>query len=204
MRRFIDALRGKIPQDKSDRLEMLLIRLDRQEIRVNHPDYLHELRTILGNEHDEVVVHTIIQLLVDQTHPPDNQIMNASLRTLIDAIRGKIPQHKCNALEILLNQLEKREIRLSCDEYLHEVRSIIGVEHYGVVEHMLKQLHSDKIENVRRIATSINSDKKYLLVQHFRYCNDKQCITCREIRKRMHRKLGEIAAQGRNHYLPGK
>ena len=52
--------------------------------------------------------------------------MSVSLPDLIRAIRGMIPTEKCNLLEDLVQKLQRREVRLNRQEFLHQVRDIAG------------------------------------------------------------------------------
>ena len=52
--------------------------------------------------------------------------MSVSLPDLIRAIRGMIPTEKCNLLEELVQKLQRREVRLNRQEFLHKVRDIAG------------------------------------------------------------------------------
>jgi hypothetical protein len=49
-----------------------------------------------------------------------------SLPELIRAIRGQIPDKKCDLLEDLVLKLQKRELRLNRQEFLHRVKDIAG------------------------------------------------------------------------------
>ena len=65
--------------------------------------------------------------------------MSVSLPDLIRAIRGMIPTEKCNLLEELVQKLQRREVRLNRQEFLHKVRDIAG-EDAPALRQALKQL----------------------------------------------------------------
>jgi len=68
---------------------------------------------------------------------------SVSLPDLIKAIRGQIPADKCDLLEDLVQKLQKREVRLNRQEFLHKVRDIAG-EDAPALRHALKQLAVDR------------------------------------------------------------
>mmetsp|Transcript_30805 Transcript_30805/g.80137 ORF Transcript_30805/g.80137 Transcript_30805/m.80137 type:complete len:1263 (+) Transcript_30805:33-3821(+) len=51
---------------------------------------------------------------------------SVSLPDLIRAIRGQIPNEKCDLLEDLVQKLQQRELRLNRQEFLHRVKDIAG------------------------------------------------------------------------------
>jgi hypothetical protein len=51
--------------------------------------------------------------------------MSVRLPELIRAIRGQIPNEKCDMLEDLDRKLQKRELRLNRQEFLHRFKDII-------------------------------------------------------------------------------
>ena len=65
--------------------------------------------------------------------------MSVSLPDLIRAIRGQIPNEKCNLLEELVQKLQRREVRLNRQEFLHKVRDIAG-DDAPALRQALKQL----------------------------------------------------------------
>ena len=64
---------------------------------------------------------------------------SVSLPELIHAIRGQIPNEKCYLLEDLVQKLQKREVRLNRQEFLHKVRDIAG-DDAPALRQALKQL----------------------------------------------------------------
>ena len=69
--------------------------------------------------------------------------MSVSLPDLISAIRGQIPNEKCNLLEELVQKLQRREVRLNRQEFLHKVRDIAG-DDAPALRSALKQLAVDR------------------------------------------------------------
>jgi len=69
---------------------------------------------------------------------------SVSLPDLIKAIRGQIPNDKCDLLEDLVQKLQKRQVRLNRQEFLHKVRDIAG-EDAPALRQALKQLAHDKV-----------------------------------------------------------
>ena len=55
----------------------------------------------------------------------------------------QIPADKCDLLEDLVQKLQKREVRLNRQEFLHKVRDIAG-EDAPALRHALKQLAVDR------------------------------------------------------------
>ena len=68
---------------------------------------------------------------------------SVSLPELIIAIRGQIPDEKCDLLEGLVQKLQKRELRLNRQEFLHRVKDIAG-DAAPVFRVALKQLAVDR------------------------------------------------------------
>ena len=52
---------------------------------------------------------------------------------------SQIPNDKCDLLEELVQKLQRREVRLNRQEFLHKVRDIAG-EDAPALRHALKQL----------------------------------------------------------------
>ena len=73
----------------------------------------------------------------------DTPSASVSLPELIRAIRGQIPNEKCDLLEDLVQKLQKRELRLNRQEFLHRVKEIAG-DAAPVVRVALKQLAVDR------------------------------------------------------------
>ena len=69
--------------------------------------------------------------------------MSVSLPDLIRAIRGMIPTEKCNLLEELVQKLQRREVRLNRQEFLHKVRDIAGDDAPAKI-----QLHPPTVRNL--------------------------------------------------------
>ena len=69
--------------------------------------------------------------------------MSVSLPDLIRAIRGQIPNEKCDLLEELVQKLQRREVRLNRQEFLHKVRDIAG-DDAPALRSALKQLALDR------------------------------------------------------------
>ena len=73
----------------------------------------------------------------------DTPSASVSLPELIRAIRGQIPNEKCDLLEDLVQKLQKRELRLNRQEFLHRVKDIAG-DAAPVFRVALKQLAVDR------------------------------------------------------------
>jgi hypothetical protein len=68
---------------------------------------------------------------------------SVSLPELIIAIRGKIPDEKCDLLEDLVQKLQKRELRLNRQEFLQRIKDIAG-DATPLFRMALKQLAVDR------------------------------------------------------------
>ena len=73
----------------------------------------------------------------------DTPSASVSLPELIRAIRGQIPNEKCDLLEDLVQKLQKRELRLNRQEFLHRVKDIAG-DDAPALRMALKQLAVDR------------------------------------------------------------
>ena len=87
----------------------------------------------------------LLQLVVEghtklNTHFPSASV---SLAELIIAIRGKIPDEKCDLLEDLVQKLQKRELRLNRQEFLQRIKDIAG-DATPLFRMALKQLAVDR------------------------------------------------------------
>ena len=63
--------------------------------------------------------------------------------TLLVPPPRQIPNDKCDLLEDLVQKLQKREVRLNRQEFLHKVRDIAG-DDAPALRHALKQLAMDR------------------------------------------------------------
>ena len=73
----------------------------------------------------------------------DTPSASVSLPELIRAIRGQIPNEKCDLLEDLVQKLQKRELRLNRQEFLLRVKDIAG-DDAPALRMALKQLAVDR------------------------------------------------------------
>ena len=73
----------------------------------------------------------------------DTPSASVSLPELIRAIRGQIPNEKCDLLEDLVQKLQKRELRLNRQEFLLRIKDIAG-DDAPALRMALKQLAVDR------------------------------------------------------------
>ena len=81
---------------------------------------------------------------------------SVSLPELIRAIRGQIPNEKCDLLEDLVQKLQRRELRLNRQEFLHKVKDIAG-EDAPALRLALKQLAVERRGNGEQSCAAINA-----------------------------------------------
>jgi hypothetical protein len=80
-----------------------------------------------------------VKSLQERTFPS----ASVSLPELIIAIRGQIPEGKCDLLEDLVQKLQKRELRLNRQEFLQRIKDIAG-DAAPLFRVALKQLAVDR------------------------------------------------------------